>query len=223
METLYKITNKINNRYYIGSTNNYEFRMKSHIEKIGYFENHQELYLDFLKYGTDVFIFEKLYESEDKIEVSRMESKTIRENMDDPLIYNNMKGASGRRVLREDDIIFIRDLYAKKELYIFEAYDKYYKNIITFRAFKKAWHGDTFKDIHYDVYTPENKKWHFSKGQSRQGEVNRSAIYTEEEVLDIRRRRDNGESRSEVRKIYPKGTKECFYSIWNNKNWKHLL
>lgn len=223
METLYKITNCKNNRYYIGSSNDFEHRMKSHKENIGDFEHHQELYLDFLKYGFDNFKFEKLYESEDKIEVSRMESRTIRENYEDKLMYNNMNGASGRRVLREDDVIFIRDLYSKKELYIFEAYDKYYKDIVTFRAFKKAWHGDTFKDIHYDVYTKENKRWHFSKGQSRQGEKNRSAIFTEQEVLDIRKRRDNGENKEDVRKLYPKGTKSCFDGIWKDKNWKYLL
>lgn len=58
---VYKITNKINNKCYIGSTNNFERRMKEHIDNSTN-QNSQlysyPLYCAFRKYGVDNFTFE---------------------------------------------------------------------------------------------------------------------------------------------------------------------
>lgn len=225
METLYKITNKTNGKYYIGSTTNFETRLEQHWSEYEHIRKRccPELYKDLEELPKNFFEYEILFQSNDKVEVSRMESKLIREAKNDPLIYNISLGASGRRVLEQKDIVFIRELYNEKKMYITEAYNKYYKDVITFRAFKKAWHGDTFKDIHYHVYTKENKSWHFSKGQSRPGETNGCSIFTEKQVIEIRCRRDNGESMKDVFKDYPFVQLPCFRSIWNNKTWKYLL
>ena len=158
MEILYKITCRINNRYYIGSTSHIERRLKTHILwEINKRSQHNELHEDIVHYGIENFDIEILEQSEDKIIISRLESDTIRNNAEDKLLYNKSIGASGRRVFYESDIIFIRQLYDKKELYIKDAYEQYYKDIVSYRAFKKVWHGDTFKDIYYHVYTEENK------------------------------------------------------------------
>ena len=73
-----------------------------------------ELYQDIRKYGEENFIVEILFENENIVEASRYESNIIKENIKDPLIYNKSIGASGRKVLRDTDIVFIRDLYQKK-------------------------------------------------------------------------------------------------------------
>lgn len=230
IETLYKIVCNVNNKFYIGSTSDFDVRLSEHIgncknEKYKvHYKRCPKLYDDIINLGFENFTYIKLYESEDKIEISRKESKLIRENIGNELMYNNVLGASGRRVLSDEDVCFIRDLYASKTIYIKEAYDIYYKDIITYRAFKKCWHGDTFPDIHYDVYTKENKEWHFSKGQSRPGEKNRASKYTEEEVISIRKRRDSGESKADVWKDYKgRSHRNSFYAIWYDRNWKHLL
>lgn len=227
MNVLYKITNKINDKFYIGSTDREEKRFKDHFKFLDRTINiqHNQLHMDIKELGIDNFSYEVLHKNEDKVLISRMESKMIRENKNNELMYNKMVGASGRRVFYESDIIFIRDLYAEKKLYITEAYDMYYKDIVSFRAFKKVWHGETFKDIHYDVYTQENKNWHFAKGQSRPGEKNRSAKLTEKEVLYIRSLRDNGHDRLKLyhSQYEDKISLTGFTDIWNNKNWTYLL
>lgn len=76
----------------------------------------------------------------------------------------------------------------------------------------------------YEVYTAENKKWHFSKGQSRPGSKNGKSSLKEEDVILIRKRRDNGEDYNIVYKDYKdKIQTGGFYSIWKNKTWKNLL
>jgi len=204
--------------------------MQNHIhncEDDNYKQNYKrcpKLYEEIIKYRMKNFKLEKLFESDDKIEISRMESKLIRNNKLNELMYNNVLGASGRRVLSNEDVYFIRELYKEKKLYIDIAYEIYYKDLITHRAFKKAWHGDTFKDIHYDVYDEENKDWHFAKGQSRPGEKNRASKYTEVEVIYIRKRRDMGDELNEVWKEYiGRSHKNSFIAIWYDKNWTYLL
>ena len=91
------------------------------------------------------FDIEIIKETDDIVEASRLESYLIRNFENKSLLYNSSLGASGKRVFKEDDIIFIRNLYQEKRLYVSDAYEKYYKDKVTFRAFKKVWHGDTFK------------------------------------------------------------------------------
>lgn len=146
METVYKITCLKNNKFYIGSTYLYDVRLNVHFGRISWdciydymiSEPNVIFKEDLNKYGFDNFKFEKICESEDKIEISRLESKIIRENSKNPLLYNITLGASGRRVFYESDIIFIRKLYDSKKMHINEAYNLYYKNIVTHRAFKKV-------------------------------------------------------------------------------------
>ena len=231
IETIYKILNNLNNKFYIGSTSNFNKRMKQHLNNCNndkykdFYKKCPKLYEDILEYGIENFKLIKIYESNNKIEISRFESKLIRNNIGNELMYNNVLGASGRRVLSFEDVYFIRDLYKQKKLYIKEAYEIYYKDLITFRAFKKAWHGETFKNIHYDVYTTENKQFHFSKGQSRKGEINGKSVFSEKDVVNIRSRRDNGENKISVWEDYKKlnVSRNSFYDIWNNKSWKYLI
>lgn len=230
LETLYKISCKINNKFYIGSTSHLNKRIERHL-KNAIFDQYEiwykkcpELYEDIIRYGIDNFEVTIINETNDKIEISRQESKEIRKNSRNPLLYNKTMGASGRRVLSDEDVYFIRELYKNKTIYIKEAYEIYYKDIVTYRAFKKCWHGDTFKDIHYDVYTKENKDWHFAKGQSRPGEKNPKSKYTKEEVISIRKRRDNGEPKEVVKRDFlGRSSSNAFNEIWNNKSWKMLL
>lgn len=221
---VYKITNTINKKYYIGSSHDFEHRIQRHFNEYSKIkEPNKELYKDIEKYGKEFFKTDILFESDDSVEIARMESKLIRESADSKLMYNTTIGASGRRVFYESDVIFIRKLYSEKKMYITEAYKKYYEGIVSFRAFKKLWHGDTFKNISYEVYTQENKEFHFAKGQSRRGEINGRSVYKEVDVREIRRRKNKGELKSVVKKDYEYlGAPHGFDYIWNGKNWKYI-
>lgn len=171
------------------------------------------------------FDIEIIKETDDIVEASRLESYLIRNFENKSLLYNSSLGASGKRVFKEDDIIFIRNLYQEKRLYISDAYEKYYKDKVTFRAFKKVWHGDTFKDISQHVYTDENKRWHFSKGQSRPGNTNGRAVFSEEEVIEIRKLKNSGLDFNEVKNMYNDKNQTAplaFKGIWNYTTWKHI-
>ena len=68
MQGIYKITNIINNKSYIGKSNNIEKRFKEH-QHLAFTTGHKEyektLYKAFRKYGLDNFNFEILEELED--------------------------------------------------------------------------------------------------------------------------------------------------------------
>ena len=185
------------------------------------------MYADMVKNNLTIkdFDIEIIKETSDIIEASRLESSLIRNFKNKELLYNSILGAAGRRVFNDEDIIFIRNLYQEKKLYISDAYETYYKNKVTFRAFKKVWHGDTFKDISYHVYTKENKDWHFSKGQSRPGNVNGRSIFKEKEVIEIRKLKNSGLDFSEVKSMYNDKNDlapHAFKGIWNYTTWKHI-
>lgn len=220
---VYKITNKINNKFYIGSTQNFDYRMKTHFSFKRESRIDNDLYVDIDRYGEDNFTVDILLETTDKVEASREESRLIRQCTGNLLIYNKMTGASGRRVFYESDVVFIRELYDSKEYHINQAHKKYYDGIVSHRAFKKVWHGETFKDIKYEVYTKENKDFHFALGQSRRGEVNGKAIYKEYQVLDVRNRQKSGEDKQSVYEDYVHlNSKSAFDMIWANRNWKYI-
>ena len=59
---IYKITNKLTNKAYIGQSIDIKRRWKEHRYNIG--SNKNPLYLDFEKYGLDNFSFEILEEND---------------------------------------------------------------------------------------------------------------------------------------------------------------
>lgn len=84
MYYLYSITNKINNKTYIGQTINPENRKEEHLS-CGDRSNFR-LRKDIKKYGRENFEFEIIDDTENAIEINFMESNLIEENGDK--IYN---------------------------------------------------------------------------------------------------------------------------------------
>lgn len=62
--SIYKITNKVNNKVYIGFTQDTERRWKQHIND--YVRIKRPLYESMKKHGTDNFIFEVIYQSDNR-------------------------------------------------------------------------------------------------------------------------------------------------------------
>lgn len=76
-----------------------------------------------------------------------------------------------------------------------------------------------------EVFTKENKKWYFAKGQSRPNEKNGRSILTKEDVIDIRLRKEKGENKKDVFKSYENRgitLSGGFSSIWSGKTWKNI-
>lgn len=65
MECVYSITNIINNKKYIGQTNNYEKRKKEHLRASEDLSNHLPLYEEMRFFGIENFKFEILEECND--------------------------------------------------------------------------------------------------------------------------------------------------------------
>lgn len=102
MSTIYKITNKVNNKVYIGFDSNWPSRMKSHLRN--YKKNTHKtkiLYEAFRKYGLENFQFDIVYQSWDKVHcLNIMEPFFIKEyrsfvGFDDCAGYNATLGGQG--------------------------------------------------------------------------------------------------------------------------------
>ena len=235
MQGIYKITNLINNKCYIGKTNNSERRWKDH-QRLAFTEGHKEynktLYKAMRKYGINNFVFEIIEELKDysisgereKYWISLYDSYHNGYNENEGGDGGSEKGhcqgtSNGRALLSEEDVIKIRTLY-KNGISRSECYSLF-KDKITESGFGKIWLGRTWSHIMPEVYTEENKKRNESLGKAQAARNRR--LFNEEQVKEIRKRRDNSESNSVVFLDYINiASKSCFDDIWYNRTYKEI-
>ena len=112
----------------------------------------------------------------------------------------------------------IREAYKnhkrRKEIY------ELYKDKITFNSFANIWSGISWKNIHSDVYTEENKQY-YSK-EATNGESSENALFSNDEVIAIRTRYVSESAKS----IYQDYKDRCSYQtlqgiLWG-RNYKNL-
>ena len=180
---IYKITNKLNNKVYIGQSNNIERRYQEH------FDDKQVTIDDYIAVlGKENFDFEVLEECT-LDELSNKEQYYINLYNSKNKGYNFTKGgtnskgeANGRAILTEKDVIFIRESYnqhkRQKEIY------EYFKNKITWSQFQSVWQGRSWSHVMPEVFTEENKTWY--KENNSNGENSFSAKLTNKEVINFR-------------------------------------
>ena len=120
---------------------------------------------------------------------------------------------NGRAKLKAEDVIAIRTAYAnhkrQKEVY------KEYKDKITFAYFQNLWQGRSWMHIMPEVFTEENKKYYAT--QATNGELSKTAIFTNEEVINLRKRYVN-ETAAE---IYKSCSDRCSYDTFQKMLWGH--
>lgn len=228
---IYKITNLINNKCYIGQSIHIEKRFAQHkspyeIER----DKEKPLYKAFLKYGIENFSFEILEEcsseelnEKEKFYIEKYKSLTSQNG------YNILSGGEGnhgenhpKHKVTRDDVIDIRTRYNNRERC--KEVEELYKDKIGHSGFSKIWKGETWKDIMPEVYTIENKEFHkHNTGQC--GSANGRAKLTEEDVLAIRLRKKNGESAEKVYEDYKYTgmTFPSFKNTWLGYNWKNII
>lgn len=182
---IYKITNKINNKVYIGKSSNIENRWKYHKIRYTYDKDYNKvLYKAFRKYGLENFIFEVIEEMDEEIYnkfANNREEYWITYYDSIKNGYNSTSGGDGgiiqaaldkTRKLTEEEVKHIRKLYADCEICLSDAYE-FYKDKITKRGFQAVWLGQNYKHIMPEVFNEKNKRKHVLIEHQRQGKLRR--------------------------------------------------
>ena len=235
MQGIYKITNLITKKIYIGKTNDSDRRWKNH-QRLAFTSGHKEynkiLYQSMRKYGIENFSFEIIEELEDYSISGEREQYWIKYYDSYNNGYNETLGGdggsekghclgslNGRAKLTEKDVIKIRELYkkgiSKKECY------SLFKDKITENGFAKVWAGRTWSHIMPEVFTEENKKRNEHLGKANAAKNNR--LFTKEQVIEIRKRKNNNEQNSKVFLDFVNiGSKSSFDDIWYGRTYKEI-
>ena len=220
---IYKITNKINGKIYIGQSNNCERRFKEHQQK----GESSRIPLDVAiqKYGKDNFTYEIIEEC-DIEKLNERESYWIQTLNAVENGYNCSEGGdqqsigenNGRSKLTEEDIIKIRTAY-NNHLKQKDVYEEY-KDIISFSYFQNVWQGRAWSYIMPEVFTEENKNYYIY--QNSNGSNGASAKFSDEEVIAIRQRYVN-ESAKEIYEDYKdRVTYQTFQAMLWGRSYKIL-
>ena len=157
---VYKVTNLINGKAYIGITNDFKRRMDNH--KCG---KKQAVDLAIQKYGEENFLYEVLYENVSEEDAINKEKELIKlYNTKTPDGYNVSFGGdyisgvqkelatrngveNGRAMLTEEEVSFIKNNRNLPMMYLFEIYIQEYGDNITYQTFKKVYNDQTYKNI----------------------------------------------------------------------------
>lgn len=190
---IYKITNTINGKIYVGLTiATLQQRWNGHIQNSK--TNNRHLYKSMRKYGLDKFIIEEIDSTDDFKKLGELERFYINkyDSQNPNKGYNLTAGGESNQLdgnprarLKVEDVVQIREIYSYGELRCKECW-KLFEDKISFSAFQKIWEGITWKSIMPEIYTEENKL-HHSTQKSNPGGLNGNAIYSDEEVLEIRK------------------------------------
>ena len=214
---VYKITNIINNKVYIGITKNIKSRFAYHKTRFNK-QNKKEylekpLYKAFRKYGIENFKFEVLFENLTDEEAANKEIELIAEykSLSHENGYNITKGGNYRAikgeevntaVLTEQDVLDIRNRVSNGET-IKNVY-KDYKHLISESGFQAVYSNKTWKHL------PKAVK-HLPSGASIDTDT----------VNKIREMYKNGTNPRQISIKLDIEYKKC-WRICTNQTYKHL-
>ena len=201
---VYKITNNINNKIYIGITNNYKKRWSNEKSNSKNPAKQQVITRAIAKYGADNFNFEILFSNLSIEEACIKEAQLIQQfNSLVPNGYNVDKGGSyhptghalygeqnGNSKLTDEEAQYIKD---HRYLPMYILYEEF-NNKISYEAFKKCYKHETYK--HLSVNVPEypyNVQFSAQFGGKH---------LEYDEVIDIRTRYNSHEYWKDVYKDY---------------------
>ena len=229
MTGIYKITNKINKKIYIGKAINITTRWNQH-----YLDSFNDnindnsiIHKAIRKYGVESFSFEILILCSPK-ELDELEKYYIKyyNSNNKDIGYNIAEGGGGAALkgeqnhnskLSNDDVYQIREAY-KNLCHKSDVYECY-KDIISINTFGDVWTGKTWKDVHYDVYTEECKEKH----KKLKKPCYHPSVLTEEEVMFIRDCKNSGAQRLEIHEKYFKHINiNTFSDVWAEHTFKHI-
>lgn len=226
MGIIYRYTNLLNGKSYIGQTINPEQRLKAH-KSSAFNENSAEyntlLHQAMRKYGYENFAYEVLAEAETIEELNGLEIyfiahyKTLVPNGYNIEIGGNnapkpkseetkIKLMQAHAELSEDEVIALRLAYQNRESPS-EIYNEKYQNRMQYASFMNIWTGARYKTIMPEVFKDRGK---------------RATKLTEDLVRQIRLdRRDTAMSYQEIADKYLV-SKACIADICKYRTWKHV-
>lgn len=216
---VYQITNKINNKVYIGITNNYKKRWENHK-----CNNDPSMVIAkaIKKYGKDNFNFEVLYSNLTIEEAEKLEIELIQEkNSLVPNGYNVSQGGlyftnlkplcgveNGRALLTKEEAQYIKD---HRNIPMYILYEKFSQKI-SYEVFKKCYKHQTYTNL-----IPSVEEYPYNFEFSNQFNSNSKLEY--DDIIDLRERYQKGEYWKDVYQLYKdKYTNEM--SFWNTYNGK---
>ena len=215
---IYKITNLLNGKSYIGQSNNLERRKKEHLSGKQYID------LDIQQLGIENFDFEILeYCNKDQLDELEKYWIDYYNTYNDG--YNLTKGGQGQfcgghPILTKEDVIAIRTAYknhaSRKETYL------NYKDKISEGGFNHVWDGSRWKHIMPEVYTEENKEYHRTQHRFQKGDKNYTSKLSNEEVIEIRKRYVNETARQIWKDYQNLYTYESFQQILTGVKYSFL-
>lgn len=197
---IYKATNCVNGKIYIGQTNNLKCRMYHHeysSKNKKASDYNTRFHAAIRKYGMRNFKVETLCFTSSQEEADNLESFYIKKfnSYDYSCGYNMTKGGihevgnraqkgekNGRALLTKDDVIFIRKAY--NDHVPFKVVAKKFENKISIRGLQKIWYFETWKDVLPEFNTLENKEWykHQAKANDSKVAADNKRKFSKEEV-----------------------------------------
>lgn len=214
---IYKITNSLTGKHYIGQSNNIERRLAEH--KRGT----QLIDKEIQRLGEENFTFEIIEECS-LSDLNEREEYWIAYYNSFYDGYNATKGGhyvyNGNPKITADDVRKIREAYAQRKdrEEVYQAYS----DRLSRGGFYHVWDGSRWKEIMPEVYSEENKKWHANKTRFQCGENHNASKLTDEEVLNIRRRYVNETAESIWQDYKDKYTLGSFKQILGGTKYSHL-
>lgn len=221
---IYKITEIDNpNMFYIGKSNDIKRRFKEHQQKT--YEQSRIPFDGYIKEkGIEAFTYEileecsieKLSERErywtDKFEATKSGNKFDGGLRD--VVGNN----NPNKKITENDVVEIRKAYAahKKQKNIYE----FYKDKISFSYFQNLWQGQSWSHIMPEVFTKENKEYYIY--QNSNGSNGASAKFTDEEVINIRKRYENESAKQIYQDYNERVSYQTFQALLWGRSYKNL-
>lgn len=234
MTGIYKITNIKNGKVYVGKANDIVSRWSEHrrdYKKEKFKKKH--LYLAFRKHGIENFKFEVLQECKEE-ELNMLEKSYISKLssfsfMKEKGGYNTALGGdggvcvgetNGNCKLTDDEVFTIREFY--REMKTMRSAFDIVKEKVSFNTFHDVWKGNTWKHINYEVYTKERKRQQ-RNNFSRDQQIQNNRKLSDEEVLMIRDKKNEGLTRTQVyESINRKVSINTFNDVWYNKTFSWI-
>ena len=218
---VYLITNNINNKKYVGITNNYKKRFGNHK-----CSTKQIIGKAIQKYGSENFSFDVIEEDLTIEEAKEKERHYIKfYNSIRPNGYNISDGGdylggiqkdltprqgikNGRAILNEEQVRFIKDHRNKPKVLLYEEFINKYNVKISKEAFEKVYLNKTYKEIEPTVdVCPYNASF---------SNMLRASSFTLEEICKMRKQYQQIIPWQEVYKEYSdRVVKERFWQIYN--------
>lgn len=205
---IYKITNKLNNKCYIGKSNNIENRFNYH--KNNYKcdkEWNKTLYKAFRKYGIENFNFEIIENIQDYDNINNDREKywiSFYDSYNNG--YNETLGGDGEITVEnpritygkitDEEVIYLRKRYLECKYPASYIWEQEFKEKITKRGFQAIWLGTNAKNIMPEVFTTENKEKQLKLSRAYEGVLRRRVSLKEKN--EIKERIKNGESAKQI-------------------------